>query len=251
MSDAKRTYKQYIKLNIEFDECQLPNEVWPKLFNAGIAVKEGGHRDYSHKNFLTLKTKTMYRITSPLSVESYDLDYFSTENRELLNAICGDLWSKERITVDNPFAGEFRPDHFGIRVDSLEGTSMSSWFSSREKDEWIDDIRCDEVGVELLNKKYMNIYSLRVKVNYESGNIKSMVFSMTLATDTQTMFTNNQPELDATVIKTLGSACDKIGSYSQSFSCNGEIEVEKAISCSRFASELPNDEELTGFGEEE
>tara|TARA_R110000787_G_scaffold38567_11_gene97081 strand:+ start:4252 stop:5043 length:792 start_codon:yes stop_codon:yes gene_type:complete len=234
MSDAKRQYKQYITLDLKFDEPQAPDSVWRTLYTNGIAVKSGGQDGYSHQNFNRVQTKKIIRISSPLSVNTVDLRYITDETKKVLDAILPDMWSSEKITLEDDIQSNrvFEPDYFAVKADSLVGSNMKSWWNTDDSD-WIDDIK-------YLNQEFgfnanINIYDFKVSPSVDgAGYVESLQFKMFLRTSNQKLFNANEAELNTYVLGNILKACLAVGTYQHAFSCAGEIEVEKSVSCARF-----------------
>jgi hypothetical protein len=235
MSDTKRQYRQYITLDLEFDEPQAPDSVWRTLYTNGIAVRSGGQDGYNHQNFNRIQTKKIIRISSPLSVNTIDLNYIPDETKSVLDTILPNLWSAEKITLEDDIQSNrvFQPYYFAVRADSLVGSNMKSWWDSDNSADWIDDIKYlnNEFGLDA----NINIYNFKISPSVNSkGYVKSLQFKMFLKTHIQKLFNANEAELNTYVLGNILKACLAVGTYQHAFSCAGEIEVEKAVSCSRF-----------------
>ena len=231
MSDTKRTYKQYITLDLEFDEPQAPDNVWRTLYTNGVAVRSGGQNDFTHKNFNAVQTKKVIRFSSPLSVNTVDLGYMDDDVKKVLDTLIPNMWSKETITLedDSNEARIFKPMSFAVSAKSIANSDMTYWWNQTK--DWYNDLRYSDA----VEAGTLNIYNFQVSCNRTSdGYINSLQFKMWLGTENQKLFNANETQLNDYVLGHILKACLAVGTYQHAFSCAGEIEVEKAVSCARF-----------------
>lgn len=234
MSEAVRTFRQYIELNVVFDNEKKAREVWPILYENDIGLKGYEHNKFHFNNFTGQSTKKVVSVTSLLSDEPYQMDSWPVGNTALLNRLIGvGNWSKETITIPNYDTKEFRPAQFGIRERVFTGTDLSSWYASDVEDavEFYNDLRFRK------GDQSANIYNMQMTVKrcMPAGFISGLVFKVQISSQDQTLLDGCEDLVNDLILNTIVKACQEVGPITHSLSCKGEIEVEKAVSCNRFS----------------
>ncbi len=242
MTEAIRTFRQYIELNVAFDNEQKAREVWPVLYENDIGLKGYEHSKFHFNNFTGQSTKKVVSVTSLLCDEPYQMDSWPPGNTALLNRLIGvGNWSRETITIPNYATREFVPAQFAIRERVFTGTDLSSWFSSDIEDgvEFYHDLRFRK------GEQSANIYSMTIsrKRGGPSGFISGLVFKVQISSQDQTLLDGCEDLVNDLILNTIVKACQEVGPITHSLSCKGEIEVEKAVSCNRFSVTVDDSQE--------
>ncbi len=242
MSEAVRTFKQYIELDVTFDNEQKAREVWPVLYENDIGLKGYEHNKFHFNNFTGQSTKKVVSVTSLLCEEPHQMDSWPVGNTVLLNRLIGvGNWSKETITIPNYSTREFTPAQFGIRERVFTGTDISSWFSSDVEDavEFYHDLRFRKADGE----PSANIYNLQVSMKRSTNHsdfITGLTFKVLISAPHQDLLDGCEELINDLILNTIVKACQEVAPITHSLSCNGEIEVEKAVSCNRFSVTVDN-----------
>ena len=250
-NEAIRTFKQFIKLKVTFDEPRNPIEVWPILYEHDIGLKSISDKDFHFNNFSGNYTKKMYRIKSLLSSKPIDIEpaMWQTGMRALLNNVCGGQrnWTKEEITVPRESVTVFKPYYFGFRNRVFHGQEeLGSWYSGDEA-EFFHDLRYVPDGSSKID--CANIYAFYAEPDYVKGSggsrLEALTFKISISTKNQHLLDGCEGLINDLLLGTIVSACSEVGSITHSLSCAGEIEVEKEVSCNRFTipEESAGDEE--------
>ena len=141
MSEAIRTYKQYIELNVVFDDEKKAKEVWPTLYENDLALKCYSNDKFHYSNFTGNRSKKVISVTSLLADAPHYMDTWPSGTTQLMNKMIGiGRWEKTTLTVPNDNIVVFRPNQFAISERVFIGTDLSSWYDS-EDIEFFHDLR--------------------------------------------------------------------------------------------------------------
>ena len=234
MNDATRRYSQTITLTVNFDEEHPKEDVFRTLFRNKIGVGEL-HRDFSLSNINQAGTKEVYRISSAFQPGTRDQDNLYQSDKDLLNFVLGkDNWDYVKIAV--PTAPKpFNPNKWAIHEDLLTkapfDSTMENWYS-HAKESYVCDIKLVHPLLGACNPH-------RFAFNYhgdEFAGVNMLEFKMHISADNNDVLKGTEAETDY-ILQKIVNACSKVGDMTHSFGCVGEIEVEKVVSCGRYAHE--------------
>ena len=244
--DITRMFNQYIELTVEWDDAKKGREVWPILYEHDVGLKSYSNNKFHFNNFTGNKFKSMWKVTSLLSDEPYLMEDWPTGTTALLNRVLGssDRWSKEKVTVPNSNVRDFEPDQFAIRERVFTMSELKYYYGDPGDLEFFNDLKYQPEGSETS----ANIHGMTVQVqgrSYEGGHnfIKGMKFKIRVNSQDQSLFDGSESLINDLVLGTIVNACREVGPMTHTLSCQGEIEVEKAVSCNRFKIPESDEEE--------
>lgn len=234
MTDANRRYSQTITLTVNFDEEHPEQDVFRTLFRNKIGVAPA-HQTFSLSHINQAGTKEVYRISSAFQPGTRDQDNLFPSDKDLLNFVLGkDNWDYVKISVPTE-PTPFKPRKWGIHEDLLTNapfdSKMENWYSYKSETH-VDDIKLVHPTLGTCNPH-------RFEFSYhgdEDGGIHTLEFKMHISADNNDVLKGTEAETDY-ILQKIVNACSKVGDMTHSFGCIGEIEVEKVVSCGRYAHE--------------
>tara|TARA_R110001592_G_scaffold104354_2_gene293686 strand:+ start:2338 stop:3078 length:741 start_codon:yes stop_codon:yes gene_type:complete len=240
--NTDRTFKQYIEVSVTFDETQDPTAVWQGLWDAGISTKSHGNSVYSTNHFSQATTREVVQITCGVKSILTDHDQILTQTKDLLNALIGeDYWAEHLVTipVEPTTYSRFNPSQFGFSEELMATFPNAHYWYSFKKDGHCDDIRWSPVSDEPYTYKstnWVNIHGFNLTVNRddEDNLITNLTFKLMLRTYSSTYLTESEEDTQV-IIDALTKAVRSVAPCTLALGCQGQIEVEKVVSCQRFA----------------
>jgi len=234
MTDANRRYSQTITLTVNFDEEHQKEDVFRTLFRNKVGVARA-HETFSLSHINHAGTKEVYRITSAFQPGHIDQDNLFQADKNLLNFVLGkDNWDYVKVSVPTE-PRPFNPTRWGIHQDLLTNapfdSEMTNWYS-HSKESHVSDVKLVHPLLGTCNPHRFNF-------KYhgdEMDGIHMLEFKMHISADNNDVLKGTEAETDY-ILQKIVNACSKVGDMTHSFGCVGEIEVEKTVSCGRFAHE--------------
>jgi len=233
MNEADRRYSQTITLKVNFTNERPEGDVFRSLFRSKIGVGEA-HTGFSLSHLSNAGTKEVYRITSAFAPGNIDRDNLFSSDKELLNFMLGKgNWDYIKVHVPTE-PTPFRPSNWAIHISHLNKEDWvcdaKPWYSNQK--EYCTDIKMTHPEVGRCNPHRFSFKYFGTT----TGMIQDLEFKMHISTSDKDMLKASELETDS-IMQTIVNACSKIGDMTHSFACIGEIEVEKVVSCGRYAHE--------------
>lgn len=249
MTDADRTYKQYIDVSIHFNEPQDPTAFWSALHKRGIAFKSYSNATYEATNFETNGTKLVHFITrnDPQTAERLvhqlptALGDFETQLLDDLN-IDYEYYTETHETTNKSL---FVPRSFAFSNDAIANFPfIESWYSHQAKSGWSDDLRWQpDPELARIAAPNVNLLGFTASAEFDDDSqLDGLVLRLMLTTKGKTLLDDSEADT-ATILDYITTHVSEVADCDLVFGCHGEIEVEKQVSCARFATNNDNKEE--------